>query len=106
MVYLCSHHDFSSLDQPVNVSVTSSASTPLVGSEYSLTCSAVTEAEKLTDPVTYQWFKNGEVVSNQTMATLSFPSLTFSDAGRYTCQVTVDGITFNSSAAKNLTLSS
>ena len=73
---------------------------------YSLTCSAVTEAEKLTDPVTYQWFKNDEVVSSQTMATLSFSRLTFFDAGNYTCQVTVDGIIFNSSASKILTLSS
>ena len=75
---------------------------------YSLTCSADTGAENLTDPVTYQWFKNDEVLSNQTMATLSFLSLAVSDAGRYTCQVmiTVDGIIFNSSATKILTLSS
>ena len=58
---------------------------------YSLTCT-VTGAEGLTDAdamVTYQWFKNGAVVSDQTMATLSYSPLTFSDAGSYTCQATV-----------------
>ena len=56
---------------------------------YSLTC-AVTGAERLTDAmVTYQCFKNGAMVSNQTMATLSFSPLSISDAGRYNCQATV-----------------
>ena len=56
---------------------------------YSLTC-AVTGAERLTDAmVTYTWSKNGTLLSGQTMATLSFSPLTFSDAGSYTCQVTV-----------------
>ena len=60
----------------------------MVGSMYSLTCT-VTGAERLTDAMlTYQWLKNGVVVSGQTMATLSFSSLTFSDAGSYTCQAT------------------
>ena len=63
----------------------------MVGSMYSLTC-FVTGAEKLTDHgamVTYQWFKNGAVVPGQTMVTLSSSSLTFSDAGTFTCQATV-----------------
>ena len=56
---------------------------------YSLTCT-VTGAEGLTgSTITYQWFKDGEVVSDQTMETLSFPSLSFSHAGGYTCQATV-----------------
>ena len=63
----------------------------MVGSLYSLTCT-VTGAERLADAgamVTYQWIKNGAVVSDQTMATLSFSPLTFSDAGSYTCQATI-----------------
>ena len=60
---------------------------------YSLTCT-VTGAEGLTESdagavVIYQWLKNGAVVSGQTMATLSFSPLIFSDAGSYTCQATV-----------------
>jgi hypothetical protein len=74
----------------VNV-VPSSVATPMVGSMYSLTCN-ITGAERLADHdamVTYQWFKNGAVVSRQTMATLSFSPLTPSDAGNYTCRATV-----------------
>ena len=58
---------------------------------YSLTCT-VTGVERLTDAggmVAYQWLKNAAVVSGQTVATLSFSPLTFSDAGSYTCQATV-----------------
>ena len=76
-------------DPTITVSVTSSVATPIVGSMYSLTC-AVTGAERLTDAmVTYTWSKNSTLLSGQTMATLSFSSLTFSDAGSYTCQATV-----------------
>ena len=61
----------------------------MVGTMYSLTCT-VTGAEGLTgSTITYRWFNDGGVVSGQTMETLSFTSLTFSDAGRYTCEATV-----------------
>ena len=81
---------------------------------YSLTCT-VTGAERLTQSdagamVTYQWLKNGTVISGQTMATLSFSPLTFSDAGSYTCQATVtssllsDPITTASSNSENVRL--
>ena len=56
---------------------------------YSLVC-IVTGAERLTDSTTtFQWFIDGAVVAEQTSETLSFPSLTLSDAGSYTCQATV-----------------
>ena len=58
---------------------------------YSLTCTVI-GAEMLTDAgamVTYQWLKNGAVVLDQTMATLSFSPVTLFDAGSYTCQATV-----------------
>ena len=77
---------------------------------YSLTCT-VTGAEGLTGAmVTYQWLKNGAVVSGQTMATLSFSPLTFSDAGSYTCQATITSsllsgpITTNSTSSIDVTL--
>ena len=79
---------------------------------YFLTCN-VTGAGGLTDAgamVTYQWLKNGAVVSGQTMATLSFSPLIFSDAGSYTCQATVtsslvsDPITTNSTNSIDVTL--
>ena len=87
MYKLCVRFYF--LDANITVSVTADIATLIAGSVYSLTCN-VTGAERLTDSTTnYQWFKNGEVLSGQTMETLSFTSLSFSDAGGYTCQVTV-----------------
>ena len=72
----------------------------MVGSLYSLTC-AVTGAERLSDAmVTYQWFKNGVAVPDQTTATLSF-SLTFSDAGRYICQATVSSSLLSGPITRN-----
>ena len=79
---------------------------------YSLTCT-VTGAERLTDAgamVTYQWLKNDAVVLGQTMATLSFAPLTFSDAGSYTCRATInssllsDPITTASSNSESIEL--
>ena len=58
---------------------------------YSLTCTVI-GAEMLTDAdamVTYQWLKNGAVVLEQIMATLSFSSVTLFDAGSYACRATV-----------------
>ena len=79
---------------------------------YSLTCT-ITGAGGLTDAgamVTYLWLKNGAVVSDQTMATLSFSPLAISDAGSYTCQATVtssllsEPITTNSTNSIDITL--
>ena len=77
---------------------------------YSLTCT-VTGAERLTgSTITYQWFKDGVMVSGQTMETFSFTPLSFSDAGRYTCQATVMSsllsgpVTNTSSNSVNVTL--
>ena len=47
-------------------------------------------AERLADStILYQWFKDGEMVAEQTNVTFSFTFLTLSDAGSYTCQATV-----------------
>ena len=64
----------------------------MVGSMYSLN-PTVTGAERLTDAgamVAYQWLKNAVLlVQMSTAVALSFSPLTFSDAGIYTCRVTV-----------------
>ena len=87
--YLNLQIQFLSEDPTITVTVTAGVATPMAGSMYSLNCT-VTGAEGLTDSTTnYQWYKNGEVVSDQTVETLSFTSLSFSDAGGYTCQATV-----------------
>ena len=76
-------------DPPITVRVVSGVATPMAGSMYSLNCT-VTGNEMLTgSTITYQWFKDGVMVSGQTMETFSFTPLSFSDAGRYTCQATV-----------------
>ena len=74
----------------ISVSVMDSpAQIPVAGSTYSLNCT-VTGVERLNGSnITYQWFKNGTAVSDQTVETLSFTPLSSSDAGRYTCQATV-----------------
>jgi hypothetical protein len=60
----------------------------MVGSMHSLTCT-VTGAERLNATLIYQWYRNSETLSDETMETLSFQSLVISDAGSYTCQATV-----------------
>lgn len=40
-----------------------------------------------TEPLTYQWFKNGEEIVGQTTSTLSLPAVQFGDVGDYTVRV-------------------
>ena len=84
----CCH--FSLPDPSISVRIMASpAQIPVARSAFSLTCT-VTGAERLTNTaITYQWFKDGSAVSGQTVDTLSFPSLSYSDVGGYTCQATV-----------------
>ena len=78
----------------VTVQITGSVATPALGRNYSLTC----EVSGTSDPVSsYQWRK-GDTMFSEAGPTLSFSSLSLSDAGQYTCQVTVDGMMFNSPA--------
>ena len=39
-------------------------------------------------PFTYQWFKNGVVIQNQTKNAITFPALTPADSGAYCVRVT------------------
>ena len=80
----------------------SAVGTPIVGDVYSLNCS-VSEA---SDPATYQWFKgpadnqttltsdaSRTVSSTSSVSQLQFPALRASDAGLYTCQASIGGVT-------------
>ena len=80
-------HFLPSSPVPVITAVVSGG-TPTVGESYSLTCT-VTGADRLNPTITYQWFKDNTMVSGETQSTLSFSSLSLSDAGQYRCDVTV-----------------
>ena len=66
-------------------------------SGYSLTCD-VTGDENLNPTITYQWTQtNGTMTQVGTNSnSLFFSSLSLSDAGRYTCSVTVSSLYLNS----------
>ena len=74
------------------VIIPSTVDTPTAGEMYSLNCSV--SIINSTDPPTYQWFKgqasDGFQLSN--VSQLQFSTLKPSDAGLYTCQVTVRGV--------------
>jgi hypothetical protein len=72
----------------VRVQIRDNGATPSLGQSYSLTCGVT----GTSDPVSsYQWRKDGTVLS-ETGQTLSLSPLSLSDAGQYTCQVSVDGM--------------
>ena len=82
------------------VHIGDNGATPTLGQSYSLPC----EVTGASDPIissAYQWRKNGTVIN--TGPTLSFSSLRLSDAGQYTCQVTVDRMMLSSTKVITLT---
>ena len=66
-----------------------------VKGKVSLTVNAIGEA-----PMTYEWHKNGRAYQTTKSGTLSFSSLSISDAGTYTCTVSNRHGKVTSSAAK------
>ena len=65
------------------MSVSSGDDDQRAGENHMLTCQ-VTGQDTMTP--TYQWFRNGSVLANQTSATLSFSPLRQMDNGNYTCR--------------------
>ena len=66
-------------------------------SGYSLTCE-VTGDENLNPTITYQWTRDNGNTQTQVGTnsnSLSFSSLSLSDAGQYTCSVTVSSLYLN-----------
>ena len=75
-------------DPSITVSVSGDVA-PVARMMLTLTCN-VDGADMITNPtITYQWFRDGMVVSDQTQQTWSFSSLAYTDAGQYSCAVNI-----------------
>ena len=75
------------------------------GQSYTLTCTFIGSLTNAVNVgITYQWKKDGAVMPSKTESTLTFSSIKLSDAGRYTCEVTVDSIVY--CGAKDISLQS
>ena len=75
-------------DPTITVSVSADPATPMAGSMLTLTCS-VTGADMISPTINYQWSRNGVVEPSQMQQTWSFSSLSYSDAGQYSCAVDI-----------------
>ena len=71
-----------------NIQITDNGSSQILGEPYTLTCNVI-GASNVTS---YEWMMNGIFVS--TNQSLSFIFLELSDAGLYTCEVTVDSLPY------------
>ena len=76
-----------------SVQITGNGVTQNLGQDYTLTCSV-----SGTSVTTYQWRKDGTVLS-EVRPTLSFSPLGLSDAGEYICEVIVYGTLLSTSRA-------
>ena len=84
----------------ITVQLTDNGVPPTPGQDYSLTCE-LSGVNNGSLTLTYQWKRDGAVVSAE--RTLSFSPLRLTDAGRYTCQASLVGMVF--SGAKDIRLS-
>ena len=84
---------------PINVQISGSRETPTSGENYALTCIV----SGVSSVSTYQWRKNDDIL-DQTSQILSFSPLRLSDAGIYTCSITVATVPYSTS--QNITIQS
>ena len=79
----------------VCIQITGSVDTPVTaGKSYSLTCD-LSGADLPITVTAYLWRKDGIVLAGETAAVLSFSSFRLSDAGKYTCEITVENRKFS-----------
>ena len=77
------------------VTPSSSSSLTLGQTGFSLACD-VSGTDNLNPSLTYEWQRNGGVLSNQQERTLSLSPLSGTHVGEYVCMVTVDSTLLNS----------
>lgn len=70
---------------PTIIVTVSGGATPTVGQSYTLTCNI----SGAGIDVTYQWRKDDADITDEMQLTLSYSSLRLSNAGQYTCEVTI-----------------
>ena len=85
----------------VSVQIIETGGHPVAGHSYNLTC-RISEPTA-DDVISYQWIKEGELL-NETDKILSFPSLSLSDVGTYTCQVMESTQTIAIATSSNWTI--
>ena len=68
---------------------------PMIGLSYSLTCLVSPVAESLQSYKTYEWKKGNTILTEHTMAILDLLPLRTSDAGSYSCMVTIQSAYLN-----------
>ena len=73
--------------QPPTLSLTPTYASVLPGTDVTFTATA---ASNMNGTITYQWYKDGEVLSGETAATLVRSSVTFASEGLYSVVVTDD----------------
>ena len=77
------------------VTPSSRSSLTLGQTGFSLTCD-VSGTDNLNPALTYEWQRNGVVLSNQQVRTLLLHPLSGSHVGEYACKVTVHSALLNS----------
>ncbi len=72
------------------VNIFDSGSTADLGKNFSLSCHIFGHENLATPSIHYQWLKSGSVLHHNSSMILTFPYLTLSEAGLYTCMVTIN----------------
>ena len=84
---------------PISVKINGSIASPTAGERYSLACNVFgASASK------YEWRMNDSVIQDETSMMLSWPMFHLSNAGVYSCTITVDMMTYTDN--KTVTLKS
>ena len=79
----------------VDILQVTTSGVPIIGQNiYMLTCKALV-ADHLCPLISYRWTKRNGTVAQPENRTITFSPLRLSDAGQYTCHVTVYSYRFN-----------